>query len=79
MVASHDNSTHNTFPHNSTVKLEGDRPLSFPTHAAKKLSEDRSTRYDDVEGSLQEAELRIREYASMMGLIALHDDPPNAA
>ncbi|MCH2146446.1 MAG: hypothetical protein MK073_01330 [Phycisphaerales bacterium] len=68
-----------SYPHNSTVKLEGDRPLPFPTRAAKILSEERSTRYDDVEGALEEAELRIREYASMMGLIALHDDPPNAA
>ena len=79
MVAYFDHSMRHSYPHNSTVKLEGDRPLPFPTHAAKILSEERSTRYDDVEGALEEAELRIREYASMMGLIALHDDPPNAA
>ena len=61
------------------MKLEDDRPLPFPTRAAMKLSEERSTRYDEVEGALEEAELRIREYASMMGLLAIHDDPPNAA
>jgi len=79
MVAYNNNSTHHPFPRDSMVKLEGDRPLPFPTRAARKLSEERSTRYDDVEGAIEEAELRIREYASMMGLIALHDDPPNAA
>jgi len=79
MVAYHNNSIHHTFLRNSNMKLEGDRPLPFPTRAAMKLSEERSTRYDEVEGAIEEAELRIREYASMMGLIAIHDDPANAA
>ncbi len=79
MVAYHNNSIPHAFPLSSNVRLQGDRPLPFPTRAAKILSEERSTRYDEVEGALEEAELRIREYASMMGIIALHDDPPNAA
>lgn len=36
-------------------------------------------RYDDRGLNFAEAEIRIREYASMMGLINLHDDPPQAA
>ncbi len=79
MVAYHNNSMHHPFLRSGHIKLEGDRSLPFPTRAAMKLSEERSSRYDEVEGALEEAELRIREYASMMGLIALHDDPPNAA
>ncbi len=69
----------NQTPHNDPLRLAGGEPIPFPTRAARLLSEERSQRYDDVEGAMIEAELRIREFASMMGMMAIHDDPPNAA
>ena len=51
----------------------------FPQEAAKTLADLRSNRFDHCDLAIEEAEMRIREFASMMGLSTLHDDPPSAA
>ena len=69
------------------AKSSGSHPLlsdnvaafQFPSTAAKKLGDLHASRYDDRGLNFAEAEMRIREYASMMGLINLHDEPPKAA
>ena len=51
----------------------------FPEEAARMLSDQRSQRYDHVDLEFEETALRIREFASMMGLSSIHDEPPTAA
>jgi len=53
--------------------------LPFPTEAATRLGSQRSQRYDDLFLAVEEAELRIREFASIMGLFEIGDDTPTAA
>lgn len=53
--------------------------LPFPTEAASRLGSQRSQRYDDLFLAVEEAELRIREFASIMGLLETDDDTPTAA
>lgn len=53
--------------------------LPFPTEAASRLGSERSSRYDNVIFSMDEAELRIREFASIMGMLTVDDDTPTAA
>ena len=53
--------------------------LPFPSDAAQTLANLRSERYDHCDLAIEEAEMRIREFASMMGLSSLHSDPPDAA
>ena len=51
----------------------------FPKEAARSLADLRSDRFDSSDLAIEEAQMRIREFASMMGLSTLHDDPPSAA
>ena len=53
--------------------------LPFPTKAASRLAEQRSTRYDDMFFAVEDAESRIRELASIMGMLPNDDDLPFAA
>ena len=62
-----------------SLQLNNAAPFRFPCRAAKMLGDLHARRYDDRGLNFAEAEMRIREYASMMGLINLHDDPPQAA
>tara|TARA_X000000368_G_scaffold388733_1_gene350460 strand:+ start:1005 stop:1241 length:237 start_codon:yes stop_codon:yes gene_type:complete len=54
-------------------------PFPFPALAATRLGEERGARYDNTLVDLEEAELCIREFASIMGLFATSDEPPKAA
>ena len=54
-------------------------PLPFPTQAASRLAEQRSKRYDDMLLSTEDTQSRLREFASIMGLLAPEDDIPTAA
>ena len=53
--------------------------LPFPSEAASRLGSERSSRYDNTIFTLDEAELRIREFASIMGMLNIDDDTPSAA
>ena len=53
--------------------------LPFPTLAASRLAEQRSSRYDEVFFAVEDAEIRIRELASVMGMLPSDDDLPTAA
>jgi hypothetical protein len=53
--------------------------LPFPTGAASQLAAERSKRYDDFFFALDEAEFRLRELASIMGMWSIQDDEPTAA
>jgi hypothetical protein len=53
--------------------------LPFPTDAASQLAYERSKRYDDFFFTLDEAEFRLRELASIMGMWSIEDDTPFAA
>ena len=53
--------------------------LPFPTDAASLLADERSKRYDDFFFTLDEAEFRLRELASIMGMWSIDDDTPFAA
>jgi hypothetical protein len=53
--------------------------LPFPINAASRLGTERSKRYDDFIFALDEAEYRIREFASIMGMWSTDDDSPTAA
>ena len=53
--------------------------LPFPAKAASRLAEQRSTRYDDMFFAVEDAESRIRELASIMGMLPNDDDLPFAA
>lgn len=54
-------------------------PLPFPIQAATRLAEQRSKRYDDMLLSTDDTQSRLREFASIMGLLAPEDDIPTAA
>lgn len=61
------------------LKLSTRDTLPFPTKAASRLAEQRSSRYDDMFFTLEDAEVRIRELASIMGMLPNDDDLPSAA
>jgi hypothetical protein len=70
------------FPFNATVdpiRLSNRLSLPFPTDAASRLAAERSKRYDDFFFTLDEAEIRLRELASIMGMWTIDDDTPTAA
>tara|TARA_B100001964_G_C13761101_1_gene391776 strand:- start:175 stop:426 length:252 start_codon:yes stop_codon:yes gene_type:complete len=73
-------STHSTA--DSTVdpiRLSNRLSLPFPAHGASRLGAQRSKRYDDFFFTLDEAEMRLRELASIMGMWSIDDDTPTAA
>jgi hypothetical protein len=53
--------------------------LPFPTEAASRLGSQRGQRYDDLLFAVEETELRLREFASIMGMFSIEDDSPAAA
>lgn len=61
------------------IRLSNRLSLPFPVDAASQLSAQRSKRYDDFVFALEEAEIRLRELASIMGMGVIDDDPPAAA
>mgnify|MGYP001028422453 FL=1 len=61
------------------IRLSNRLSLPFPVDTASQLSAQRSKRYDDFVFTLEEAEIRLRELASIMGLGLFEDDPPTAA
>lgn len=73
-------STHPTA--NSTVdpiRSSNRLSLPFPVDGASQLGAQRSKRYDDFFFALDEAEIRLRELASIMGMWSIDDDTPTAA
>ena len=68
-----------SFPSNDPLLNSQSASFPFPEEAARILSDQRSMRYDHVDLEFEEASLRIREFASMMGLSSIHDEPPTAA
>ena len=50
------------------IRLSNRLSLPFPADAASQLSAQRSKRYDDFVFALDEAEIRLRELASIMGM-----------
>jgi len=53
--------------------------LPFPVGAASRLASERVKRYDDFFLAIDETELRLREFASIMGMFMIDDDTPSAA
>ena len=76
----------NSTPYNTDVSNE-EVPLSlserntlpFPSYAASRLAEQRSSRYDEIPVSIDVAQQRLRELASIMGMMIPDDDMPSAA
>lgn len=68
-----------SFPNNDPLLKSQRESFPFPEEAARILSDQRSQRYDEVDLDFEEVALRIREFASMMGLSSIHDEPPTAA
>ena len=83
MIAFQDYFNESPQPNNNCVRdplhQSEDATFPFPHEAAKTLADLRSNRFDHCDLTIEEAEMRIREFASMMGLSTLHDDPPSAA
>ena len=72
--------------HNLAPREEGDPLLSsdkttlpFNVNADSRLSTQRNVRYDALILAGDEAELRLREIASIMGIVTDDDDFPTAA
>jgi hypothetical protein len=61
------------------LQLSSKDSLPFPEKAASRLAEQRSSRYDEVFFALEDADLKIRELASIMGMLPNDDDLPTAA
>ena len=61
------------------LNLSTRESLPFPIKAASRLAEQRSARYDDMFFAVEDAESRIRELASIMGMLPNDDDVPFAA
>ncbi len=61
------------------LQLSTRESLPFPTNAASRLAEQRSSRYGNMLFTLEDAELKIRELASVMGMLPNNDDMPGAA
>ena len=64
---------HNSNIHSST------NSASFSINASKRIRAMHATRYDEMRCSPEEAEVRIRAFASMMGIILLNDYSYTAA
>jgi hypothetical protein len=61
------------------IRLSNRASLPFPTEAASDLGSERCKRYDELLLAVDEAEIRFREFASIMGLWDADDDAPFAA
>ena len=61
------------------LQLSPEESLLFPANAAKTLANLRSKRYDSEFISLDDAEIRLRNLASIMGMIPWDGDQPDAA
>jgi hypothetical protein len=61
------------------LRLSTKTTLPFPQHAASRLAEQRSTRYDEVIEGIEDAQERIQRLASIMGMLPNDDDLPSAA
>jgi hypothetical protein len=61
------------------LNLSTRESLPFPTKAASRLAEQRSTRYDDMFFAVEDAESKIRELASIMGMLPNDGNLPFAA
>jgi hypothetical protein len=72
-------STHGYVILSDPLNLSTRESLPFPIKAASRLAEQRSTRYDDMFFAVEDAESRIRELASIMGMLPNDDDLPFAA
>jgi hypothetical protein len=72
-------STHGYVILSDPLNLSTRVSLPFPAKAASRLAEQRSTRYDDMFFAVEDAESRIRELASIMGMLPNDDDLPFAA
>ena len=66
-------------PHIDPLRNSLRDSLPFPIDAASRLGAERGKRYDDLFCSIEEAEMRLRELASIMGLLSIEDDTPTAA
>ena len=67
------------FPYSDPLLQSSEGNLRFPTEAAARLSEQRKERYDVLTESVDEVELRLRVFASIMGLYTTNDETPSAA
>jgi len=61
------------------LRFSSRETLPFPIEAATRLGSERSKRYDDLFFKIDEAEMRFRELASIMGMLIIDDDTPTAA
>ena len=61
------------------IRLSNRLSLPFPVDGASQLGAQRSNRYDDFFFTLDDAEFRLRELASIMGMWSIDDDTPTAA
>ena len=61
------------------LRLSAKTSLSFPQHAASRLAEQRSTRYDEVLECVEDAQERVQRFAAIMGMLPNDDDLPSAA
>lgn len=66
-------------PYVDPLRHSNQDSLPFPIEAASRLGSARSQRYDNFYLAVEEAEIRIREFASIMGLFEEDDDTPTAA
>lgn len=74
-------STDKAYPRRNVdpIRYSNRLSLPFPIDGAAQLAAERSKRYDDFFFALDEAEFRLRELASIMGMWAVEDDTPSAA
>lgn len=56
------------------LQLSKEESLPFPAHAAARLAEQRSKRYDEVFLALEDVEKQLRAAASIMGMIPESND-----
>ena len=61
------------------IRYSNRSSFPFPVEAASRLASERSKRYDDLFYAIEETELRLREFASIMGMFMVDDDAPTAA
>ena len=70
---------HNGYVIPDPLQLSSEKTLAFPAKAASTLASLRSQRYDSSLVTLEDAELRLRNLASIMGMIPWDGEQPHAA
>jgi hypothetical protein len=70
---------HNGYVVTDPLQLSPEETLAFPAKAASTLASLRSQRYDSSLVTLEDAELRLRNLASIMGMIPWDGEQPHAA